>query len=138
MAGSVVQAVEVNPRRTVAVVTIDWTGDAANGSVPDTPLSGSVMGAITDHFLYTVTTDPGSPAPTDNYDVTLVDGAGFDILGGSGADRDAANSERALPKVGTDRHYPLVHGALTFKLANNSVASAKGRVVLVFVKDRPL
>ena len=38
----------------------------------------------------------GADAPTDNYDVTLVDTSGVDLLMGTGADRDTANTEVTL------------------------------------------
>lgn len=44
-----------------------------------------------------VTTNPGSTAPTDNYDITLTDEDGLDVLNGKAANRDTANTERVDP-----------------------------------------
>lgn len=44
-----------------------------------------------------ITTNPGSPAPTDNYDITLTDEDGLDVLNGKAANRDTANTERIDP-----------------------------------------
>lgn len=38
-------------------------------------------------------TDPGSVSPTDNYDVTITDRDGIDVLAGAGADRDETTTE---------------------------------------------
>jgi hypothetical protein len=38
-------------------------------------------------------------APTDNYDVTLLDGAGVDVLAGRGADLDTATTTHVVPGV---------------------------------------
>jgi hypothetical protein len=43
-----------------------------------------------------IVTKPGTPAPTDNYDITLVSAlSAIDLLGGRGADRDTTTTERA-------------------------------------------
>ena len=68
-----------------------WTSDG----------SGVVSGTLTTHAytgaLERLVTDPdGTAAPTDNYDVTILDEDGTDILMGAGADRDTANIEQVL------------------------------------------
>ena len=71
-------------------VTATWTSDA----------SGAASGTINlQGFLLKVITDPGSPAPTDNYDITLV-ADGIDMADGLLLNRDTANVEMVYP-VGT-------------------------------------
>ena len=42
-------------------------------------------------------TDPdGSSAPTDDWDLTITDEDGYDVLAGAGTDRDTANTEQVL------------------------------------------
>lgn len=42
-------------------------------------------------------TDPdGTAVPSDNYDITIVDEDGYDVLMGAGANRDEANNEQVL------------------------------------------
>jgi hypothetical protein len=107
---------------------VDWTADAADATVPDT-----VLPAI-DGRLAEVTTNPGAVAPTDNYNVLLIDGEGADRLQGLGMNRDTANTETA-PVVysGSAVHPPAGSWeALTLKIAGNAVNSATGRVILVY------
>lgn len=109
-------------------VVVDWVGDAADGTVPDTLLP-SFEGRLAE-----LTTNPGAVAPTDNYDLTLIDDEGADRLQGLGANRDTANTE-SLPVVyaGSTVHPPVgTYEGLTLKLANNAVHSATGRVILVY------
>jgi hypothetical protein len=94
--------------------------DAADGSVPDTTLP-HFQG-----FLVALHTNPGATAPTDNYDITVIDGDGMDRLQGVGNDRDTTNSEQ-VPVVytSTSAHPPVsIDETLTLKFANNSVHSA--------------
>lgn len=114
---------DVEGRRYLEAITVAWTADASDGSVPDTVIH-NVRGT-----LERLVTQPGSTAPTDNYDVTLTDADGFDVLGGAGADRDTANTEEAAIALGT-YFQRTVAGDLTFSLANNSVNSATGTATL--------
>ncbi len=112
----------------VRKIVADWVADAANGSVPDTVLPAF------EGRLAELTTDPGATAPTDLYDLTLVDGDGVDRLQGLGANRSATVTQ-SVPIVysGSTVHPPVgIWDTLTLKLANNIVNSATGRVVLIY------
>lgn len=56
--------------------------------------SEATTGAL-DGDLLGLTTVPagGGSAPTDNYDITITDSDGHDVLLGAGADRDTSNTE---------------------------------------------
>lgn len=110
--------------------TISWTA-AADGSVADTVVDELYMKGY-GFSLHSVVTDPGSPAPQDNYDITIEDADGIDILGGAGANRDTANTERALPLYGSVAAPAPLDGALTVKISGNNIPGAKGKIVLVF------
>lgn len=99
------------------------TGDAANGSFPATTLRS--LGVHIDGTLLAIETNPGAVAPTDNYDITLVDADGLDRLGGVGADRDTANTEYAA--VG---RVCSPDDTLTLTIVNNSVNSATIEIIL--------
>ena len=119
MAGTVTQThVKRGP---IGVITLTITADAADGSVPNTALTQKISGRI-----IALETNPGATAPTDNYDITLEDGDGHDVLEGVGANRDTATTEKAnVIFSGTSVHPPVAFSdTLTFKLANNSVNSA--------------
>lgn len=92
-----------------------WTADAAAATVPATA-SLSFNG-----FIYQCDTNPGSTAPTDDYDITLVNADSVDVMGGALLNRDESTSERAYPS-----NTPYVTGGVTFTLANNAVNSATG------------
>lgn len=130
MAGTVAQTHE--KRGKIGVITLDWVADASDASVPDTELDEPIGGRI-----LAIETNPGGTAPTDNYDVTLVDAEGHDVLEGAGVDRDTANTEKAaVVYSGTELH-PVVSRSdvLTFNLDNNAVNSALGRVKIYYEGD---
>ena len=118
MAGTVtLEHVTIGHLRTI-IATI--TGDASDGTVPATDLP-----AIEGRLIHLVT-NPGTPAPTANYDVTLVDQHGHDVLEGVGANRHTSTTEKVpILYSGTGTH-PAVDEAdtLTLTIANQAVASA--------------
>lgn len=118
MAGTITQAhVKRGP---IGVITLTCTGDASDGSFPETPLTAKISGTIV-----ALETNPGSTAPTANYDIVLDDGDGIDVLGNAGADRHTSNSEKAAVAFGTYFGSPVgVDDTLTLKITNNSVNSA--------------
>ena len=109
-------------------IVIDFVGDAATGAIPDTVLP------VFEGRLMELTTNPGAVAPTDNYDITLVDAELVDRLQGLGANRATATTQ-SLPVVysGSTIH-PVVSRSdvLTLKFAGQSVVSATGRVILLY------
>ena len=109
-------------------IVVDFVADAADGSIPDTTLP-NIEGR-----LFELTTNPGAVAPTDNYDVTVVDGEGIDRLQGLGADRDTTNTESVPPVYSGSTIHPVVSlsETLTLKFANQAVHSATGRVILLY------
>ena len=70
----------------VKKITWAWTTDS-NGDA-DKVTSEGYSGEI-----ILLTTDPGATAPTDNYDVVVLDADGEDVLLGAGANRDTLNTE---------------------------------------------
>ncbi len=107
---------------------ISWTADDSDGSVPNAAIpetTGYVVLAIT---------DPGATAPTANYDITIEDEFGVDIMGGALTDRSATLTEQAMPLIAVTPVPRMVNGALTFKLANNSVNSAVGKCYVYIQK----
>ena len=71
-------------------ITFDWTS-AADGSASDTTTY-----EYTGRVVFFITDPDGISAPTDNYDITITDEDGVDILAGAGANRDTANTEYVL------------------------------------------
>lgn len=120
MAGTVVVTSHEKGRRAVRKMVLTCTGDAANGSYPATVLP-SFEGRIVEFR-----TNPGTPAPTDNWDVVLTDQNGLNRLQGLGADRDTSNSEVAITVYSGTSINPVVeHGdTLTLAITGNSVNGA--------------
>lgn len=129
-AGTVTPTRDMSKGRTaVQILTFTWTADASDGSVPDTDFDA-------EGYVTLGVTNPGTPAPTDNYDIEVKDTHGNDVMGGALNDRDTANSEQAAPLAqdGLTPIWRFVSGKLTFSLSGNSVNSATGVVVLYIHK----
>lgn len=116
--------------RTCEIVTIAVTADAADGSVPNTsiPLKGFLVKAIT---------NPGATAPTDNYDIELMDPAdvALDALGGALTNRDTATTEQAYPVITGAACPVFLCGTYTLKVSNNSVNSATVSIILYLLDE---
>ncbi len=78
---------------TIKKIKFAWvSGDGAE--------DGTAIGQTTHVYsgkILGLATDPGSPAPTDNYTITITDEDGMDILmGAATGNRDTANTEYIL------------------------------------------
>lgn len=101
-------------------INFSVVADAADGSVPDTALP-KFQGR-----LLALHTNPGATAPTNLYDITLIDGDGLDRLQSVGLNRATATSEQ-VPVVyaSTSVNPPVsIDETLTLTFANNSNNSA--------------
>lgn len=103
----------------VRAITYSCTGDASTGSIPATS-SPAIFG-----WVFKVVTIPGTPSPTNLYDITLTDSNGIDVLSGQLADRSSTSPEEV--KIGN-----YVSGTLTLNINNQSVASAAIRVIVYY------
>lgn len=73
----------------VECCTVTWTSNSAGAATATiNGVRGEILG------FQTNPSGASGLAPTDNYDITLTDRDGFDVLGGLGADRDQTNTER--------------------------------------------
>jgi len=107
------------------VYRVSWVADASDGSLPASQSPSDIFG-----FIVRMVTNPGGTAPTADYDVTLTDEDGCDVLGGEGADRSASDSEQIIPKLGNSYGPCYVNSKLTLNITNNSVNSATGDVII--------
>lgn len=103
-------------------VSVAWVGDASDGSVPNTIIS--LHGIVAK-----VVTNPGSTAPTDNYDLACGDPSdtALDVFAGTLANRDTTNTEQVYP-VAAGATMGVYAGDCTLQLTNNSVNSATGSI----------
>jgi hypothetical protein len=115
--------------RDMIVLRFDWTA-ASDGSVPSNTTGDSVTNMIKGWYIYAIRTIPGSPSPTDNYDVDINDAFGNNTINDVSDNCDTTNAEWFYPsKIAIP-----VDGALTLAVSNNYVNGAKGIVKLYLVK----
>jgi hypothetical protein len=86
------------------------------------------------YYLYEVDTKPGTVSPTDDYDIVINDTYRSDICWTLLLNRDTANDEQVFCAT-TGKSYPQVYGNLTVTWSNQSVHSATGTIVLIFVAN---
>jgi len=119
MAGTVSESLTCNISP-VKVVTFTCTADASDGSFPATTISANIKGR-----LLQIATNPGATAPQDNYDITITDADGIDVLQGVGANRDTSNSEVAAIVYATSLNPVIAEtDTLTLNITGNNVNSA--------------
>jgi hypothetical protein len=112
----------------VQCLTFSWQAD------PNGALSATASNRSIDGYVIQVVTNPGTTTPTDNYDITLINSDGADIMGTALTNRDTANSEIAIPKPdGTNFVDAWVSGLLTLTITGNSVPDATG-VVKIYIR----
>lgn len=71
----------------VEEVSIAWTSDSSGDFTEAVQLYGTLRKIVTNPA------DASGDAPTDDYDITLIDKDGIDAMTTLGANRDTANSE---------------------------------------------
>jgi hypothetical protein len=103
-------------------VVVSFVADASDGSLPATEIG---LGGI----VSKVVTNPGSTAPTDNYDIACGDPSdtALDVFGGALANRDTANTEQVYPVV-AGATMPVYASTCTLAITGNLVNSATGAI----------
>lgn len=119
MAGTVT----VTETSLVNVHKIRWTWTSTAGGAADLVTAGAYAAEV----LALVTNPDDSAAPTDNYDVTITDAEGYDVMQAAGADRDTANTETATPAKTS-----VAFGQLTLNVTN--AGSAKSGVAILYLR----
>jgi len=111
-----------------AVLTV--TFDSGDGSFAATALTKGHM----DGHILRVQTNPGTVAPTDQYDITLVDDGAVDVLQGLCANRHTTNTETVnIVYAGTAlRPQVTPSDTLTLTIINNSVNSATTVITIYY------
>jgi hypothetical protein len=127
MAGTVTAARErryMGDCKKVEVVVVTWLSDASGDATLSLPLNGWLVKAVT---------NPGATAPTDNYDITLVDENSIDAAEGLLANRDTANTETVYPLVTGAACPVLLSGTHTFTVA--AAGNAKEGVCTLYIVE---
>lgn len=117
----------------IVQVLIEWLASTSNaGGVTSTAFDATDTIDILGRYCVLAVTDPGSPAPTDDYSIAINDEYGVDVFGGNLGSRDTANSEQAAPLISAFTDRRLCAGVWTFVLTGNSVSGATGKCILYF------
>lgn len=111
-------AITLYGNESIGCVECAWTS-SAGGTASETT-SFDLHGQV----LWAAFVPDGVAAPTDNYDVTVTDERGYDVLCGAGANRDTANTEYITSGLGA-----VASSRLTFSVANAGNAKS-GKVAL--------
>lgn len=112
-------------RNMITKVTVPWTSDSSGDYTEDIVVpNGCVLRVVTDP-------EADTAAPTDNYDLTILDEQGMDVCGGLGADRDTANSEQFVPVIPTTTFPFAVGGTLTVTIA--AAGDSKSGTVVIYI-----
>lgn len=121
MAGTVTLT-ETN--RISRIQKIKWAWTSTAGGAADQVTTGKYYGRVV--ALVTIPAAAGS-APTDDYDITITDSEGYDVMQAAGANRDTANTETAVPAA-----YSVAFGALTLNVTN--AGNAKGGTAILYIE----
>jgi len=146
-AGSCSQALtRIGYQGNVKVVKFLCTGDASDGSIPNTAIATANMTEVKGMYLYTVSAYPtsGGTAP-DAADVFILDAAGEDLLGsadgGTTANKGANLIHATLKKTTlpysyylSQAYFPAVTSGLTLKVSNQATHSANYTIEMVFAR----
>lgn len=112
---------EISPG--VRYIAFTCTADAVDNTFPAVTTLRNIEG-----YIFMVITNPGAPALTDDYDITLTDTDGLEVTGGLLANRDQAVTELVIPKVDlvAGLYGPrYVKGKVGLEISNNAVAGGK-------------
>jgi hypothetical protein len=118
MAGTVT----VQESRLGNICKIKWTWTSTAGGAADLITTKSYHGRV-----IALVTDPDATAPDDNYDITITDVEGYDVMQGAGANRDTANTETAVPTATS-----VAFGKLTLNVT--AAGAAKAGVAILYIE----
>ena len=104
---------------TVKQLKCAWTSDAS-GNVSGIASSRTYDGQV----LMVATVPSASAAPTDLYDLTVLDDNGLDVLAGAGVDRSATVTQYVVASLGA-----VAISTLTITIANAGI-STQGTVYI--------
>jgi hypothetical protein len=138
LASTLVQTLRCYGNGSVCLLTLKWVATTSTGAFTATAIDTAKMTTLAGYYLYEMETDPGTPSPQADYDITLTStatGYSKDVLGGAGADRSATVTQSVYPKNTDTYRYPPVGGdTWTLAITGNNVSVAEGLIRLWFVK----
>ena len=109
------------------VCRIKWAWTSAAGGNADLVTAKSYFGEVV-----SLLTNPGATAPTADYDITITDADGYDVLQGAGANRHTTNTEQTVPTAKS-----IAFGALTLNVTNAGAAKEGVAILYILGKRMP-
>ena len=107
---------------------MDWLSDAS-GDV-DVDAIPMIQGEIQSVHYFP---DAGGTQPSDNYDLTMADSFGVDILTGTGANLSQTTDTYAVPALST--YFKVVIEAGSYDLVVANAGNAKGGILEVVIRQ---
>ena len=126
MAGSITTTTSKNG--SLVKYKMDWLSDAS-GDV-DVDAIPMIQGEIQSVHYFP---DAGGTQPSDNYDLTMADSYGVDILTGTGANLSQTTDTYAVPALST--YFKVVIEAGSYDLVIANAGNAKGGIVEVVIRE---
>ena len=126
MAGSITTSVTKNG--SLGKYSMDWLSDAS-GDV-DVDAIAMVQGELQSVHYFP---DAGGTQPSDNYDLTMADSYGVDILTGTGSNLSQTTDTYAVPALST--YFKVVIEAGSYDLVIANAGNAIGGIVEVLVRE---
>lgn len=108
---------------TIKKIKFDWLSDDSAGTV-----TGTTTAAFDGRIIGLCTVPSGVTAPDADYDITLTDSDGVDVLLGAGIDRHTSNTEY----VAEASMAGVAHSKLTFNVA--AAGNAKLGTAYVYIR----
>ena len=113
-------------------IELVWTGEAGSDYIEVKDSFGADVDRF-DFYVVLVTTTPAN-TPTASYDITIIDEAGVDVMGGNLIDRHTSTAEQTIPYVDGCFCPRKVAGKLMITVANQAEAAATVTMRIYFDK----
>jgi hypothetical protein len=123
------ESVNINGKITRKYIELTCTGDGSIAAYNFSPSTYGVKG----WYLYSITTNPGTAAPTADYDITLMVN-GEDIAGGLLADRSATATQTVLIAP-TTLGYHMAGDTIAITFANQTANPSTISIKLRFSEN---
>ena len=129
---SLAQFKTANPN--LMVLTFTCLGASDDGSFPSISTTNAITSEITGWYISEVRTYPGTKSPQNQWDIVINDSDGFDLMGGTLADR-AQTAQRALPLWTTGLYASIpIYGTLAVVITGTNVTVSTSIIKIFLTK----
>lgn len=121
-------------RITTLVFTADSTGTVTSHETT-AYFRGMIYQVVTDPDTSLAPADSTGRTPSDNYDITLTNTDGLDVMGGALANRDSTLTEMTPPKTPASTEWPFINNSkLTVAVTGNTKPNARGTIKIYWIE----